>query len=184
VIGPSHKFWFKGVAVCDYDEWQTPLGSIKLGKEPAQDVDFVVNNDAFDEEHCIEVQLPFLRTVLKNFTLYPFITGEISDYASLAKNIAKYIDDKTLLVVSSDLSHYQPYEKAQLLDEVTTGEIGMLKGIINHEQACGADGINVLMHLAREYDWKPVLLDQRNSGDTAGEKDEVVGYTAFSFVKY
>ena len=184
VIGPAHQLWFKGIAVCDYEQWQTPLGNIKIDGELPGDINFEINNLAFEHEHSVEVQLPFLQSVLKNFTLKPFITGELNDYASTAENIKKYLDKHTLLVISSDLSHYHNYEKAQLLDEETVNEINLLKGIINHEQACGADGINILMHLARELGWKPVLLDKRNSGDTAGDKDRVVGYCAIAFVKY
>jgi hypothetical protein len=184
VIGPSHRFWFRGVAVCDHPEWETPLGKIKIAPELAEDINFEVNDQAFNDEHSVEVQLPFLQTVLPDFTLYPFITGEVTEHAVVAENIKKYIDENTLLVISSDLSHYHPYEKAEILDEQTAGEIISLKGIISHDQACGADGINILMHLAREMDWKPVLLDARNSGDTAGDKSSVVGYSAISFVKY
>ena len=184
VLGLSHQTWFQGVAVCDDEIWETPLGNIPISAELAKDQAFDLNNEAFAKEHSVEVQLPFLQTVLSNFTLYPLVTGEVTNHSEIAGSIKKYIDDDTLLVVSSDLSHYHPYKRAQSIDEQTSDEIISLKGIINHEQACGADGVNILMHLAREFGWKPILLDQRNSGDTAGSKDEVVGYASICFVKF
>jgi AmmeMemoRadiSam system protein B len=132
-------------------------------------------------EHSLEVQLPFLQTVLDDFTLLPLAVG-----MATPEEVAEVLDavwggPETLIVVSSDLSHYLPYAAAQATDRATVDNILHLRLLDNHEQACGATPINGLLLAARRHGLTPHLLDLRNSGDTAGSRDGVVGYAAIAF---
>jgi len=132
-------------------------------------------------EHSLEVQLPFLQRTLKEFTLVPVIFGD-TDPKAAAKALAGLIDSKTLLVASSDLSHFQPYQTARKLDtSCVEAIVGLDVDRMQREDACGKLPILTLMHVARQSGWKAKLLDYRNSGDTAGDKSHVVGYAAVAF---
>ena len=132
-------------------------------------------------EHSVEVQVPFLQKVLKNFKLLPIVIGE-ADPAQVANGLAGRIDDKTIVVASSDLSHYHTYQAAKGLDDRCVKAIcDMDIDAMATQEACGKLPILALLHLARQKGWKAQLLDYRNSGDVTGEKDRVVGYTAVAF---
>lgn len=185
MIGPSHFAGFFGTAESDSDKWQTPLGMVKAGslKHKIKDLGMInVIPEAHMPEHNLEVQIPFLQMVLEAFTIYPLLTGDIRP-AALAEEIVKALDEKTLIIISSDLSHYFPYEKAVKLDTVTNNAIKALdiETMKAKGDACGKTGILVLLHIAKKMKWKCKLLNYRNSGDTAGPKSEVVGYSAFAF---
>lgn len=185
LIGPSHFAGFFGAAESGASEWQTPLGIVKAGslKKEVKDIGMInLIPEAHASEHCLEVQLPFLQTVLKDFTIYPLLTGDIRP-AALADEIEKALDKETMIIISSDLSHYFPYDKAVKLDSVCNKAIPELdiETMKSRGDACGKTGILVLMHLALKKKWKGKLLDYRNSGDTAGQKDQVVGYGAYAF---
>lgn len=186
LIGPSHFAGFFGVAEAGAEKWQTPLGLVSAGslKEEIKDIGLInVIPQAHEAEHNLEVQLPFLQIVMKNdFTIFPLLTGDVRP-AALADEIMKAIDEHTLIIISSDLSHYFPYEKAVELDTVTNNAIKTqdIKTLDSQGDACGKTGILVLMHIAKKKKWLVKLLDYRNSGDTAGPKDQVVGYSAFAF---
>jgi AmmeMemoRadiSam system protein B len=129
------------------------------------------------------VQLPFLQTVLEDFRIVPFAVGEAS-----AAEVAVVIEHlwggpETLIVVSSDLSHYHPYAAARQIDRGTAAAILALDSSLDHEQACGATPFNGFALCARRRHLKPELIDLRNSGDTAGDKSRVVGYAAFAFTE-
>ena len=129
------------------------------------------------------MQLPFLQQVLADFSLVPFAVG----YAT-PDEVAEVLDllwggPETLIVISSDLSHYHPYADAQHRDHQTTDDIAHLRLLVDHEQACGATPINGLLEVAQRRGLKPHLLDLRNSGDTAGDKSRVVGYASFAFME-
>jgi len=186
IIGPSHYAAFFGAAESGADAWQTPLGIVKSGSIRRM----IGKTDLFQDipqvhapEHCLEVQLPFLQTVMKkDFTIFPFLTGEVSP-SVLAETLVKMINDETLVIASSDLSHYNPYEKAIRIDSICNKAVPALdiKTMEESGDACGKTAILTLMHIAKKKKWKGKLLDYRNSGDTAGPKDAVVGYGCYAF---
>jgi len=140
-----------------------------------------VSDVAHAHEHALEVQLPFLQTVLRSFSLVPFAVGHVS-----TEDVAEVMDalwggPETLVVVSSDLSHYRSYAEAKRIDRATTDAILAMSPILDHEQACGATPINGLLQCAKRRGLSPTLLDLRNSGDTAGDRGRVVGYASFAF---
>jgi len=183
-LGPSHYGAFPGAAEDDATEWQTPLGTVKTDQLSKLTKPNLINcyPQAHAPEHCLEVQLPFLQMTLgEDFTFYPLLSGAVRP-TLLADVIEPAIDDETLLVVSSDLSHYHKYEDAIKIDWVANEAIPALdlkKGELI--DACGSVGILTAMHIAKSKRWKSVLLDYRNSGDTAGPKSGVVGYGAYAF---
>ncbi|MBN2016476.1 AmmeMemoRadiSam system protein B [Candidatus Dojkabacteria bacterium] len=186
IIGTSHRMMFQGVALSNFDLWQTPLGSIPsstLYKELNDGSTFKLLNEAHAFEHSIEVQLPFLQTILCDFEITPLNTGRITSHKEIALALNNYIKEDTLLVVSSDFSHYLSYKEAKKCDEKTIKKILALESTINQEEACGAAGIMILIELAKLNHWKPKLLDYRTSGDTSGEKTKVVGYASIIFHK-
>jgi AmmeMemoRadiSam system protein B len=188
LIGPSHHAVFNGVSIADVDSFETPLGTIplnaaivkKLRENPL--VRSVPNADI--PEHSIEVQLPFLQTVLGKFTIVPILTGRV-DLPSVADMILPFINATTLVVASSDFSHFQSNAKTRQLDDASVKTIlsGDETGFI---EACGEQPIRVVMHLAKKLSLSPVLLDARTSYDTApqyGDPDRVVGYVSIVYVK-
>ena len=207
VMGPSHYAWFKGACVPNAEAYRTPLGLVPISpkaKALASVAPFVlepqclVQRPAWSQqgpkpapepgqdtpetwEHSVEVQVPFLQKVLKDFKLLPVVVGE-ADPEQIAKALAGVLDDKTVVVASSDLSHYHPYSAAKELDNrcvkaICDVDVDQMKT----QEACGKTPVLVLMHLARLKGWKAQLLDYRNSGDATGDKDRVVGYTAVAF---
>ena len=141
-----------------------------------------IDEEAHLPEHSIEVQLPFLQKVLPELHVVAILTGVIKSTQELAAAVGKELRENDLLIISSDLSHYHAYSDAQKIDSATISQILSLDDNIDHEQACGSDGINMLLDIAKINDWKPKLLDYRNSGDTSGDKNQVVGYAAVEFL--
>ncbi|MFH1126050.1 MAG: AmmeMemoRadiSam system protein B [Candidatus Altiarchaeota archaeon] len=185
ILGPSHHVLLSGAAFDNVTHFKTPLGLIPISlkaEELAKEKIFTVNHEAHSQEHSIEVQLPFLQEVLKgNFTIIPIVTGDV-DPQELASVLLKYIDDDTLVIASSDLSHYYPYDTAVALDSNCVKSIPNLdfSGMSKCE-ACGEIPILTLMWIAKKSGWGGVELNYRNSGDTAGTKDRVVGYMSAAF---
>jgi AmmeMemoRadiSam system protein B len=187
LLGPTHRVAVGGLALPGVDAFDTPLGRVMLDKVLAQSIvrlpQVSINDSAHAQEHSLEVQLPFLQSVLSDFSLLPLAVGMAS-----AEEVAEVLNilwgnDETLIIISSDLSHFLRYENAQQMDKKTTEDILNLHQTIDHDQACGGTPINGLIIAARQHHLKPHLLDLRNSGDTAGSKDQVVGYAAFSFTE-
>ena len=185
LLGPTHRVYVRGMALPDADRFATPLGEIALDREGMQslaDLPQVTKNSAAHQlEHSLEVQLPFLQQVLGDFLLLPLAVGEAS-----ASEVAQVLErvwggDETLIVVSSDLSHFLPDAMARRIDRTTADAILALNPHLNHEQACGATPINGLLLAARQHGLHAVVLDLRNSSDTAGDAERVVGYAAFAF---
>ncbi|MHC1678998.1 MAG: AmmeMemoRadiSam system protein B [Candidatus Cryosericum sp.] len=184
ILAPSHHVWFKGAALPEADVFGTPLGDIKvsdaaglLTKRPS----VFTSGQAHALEHAVEVQLPFLQVVLRDFSIIPLVLGEV-DTAALAQELLALNLSHMLVVASSDLSHYDPYDMAVEHDRTTIGHI--LKGEgdkLGGEDACGFMPIRTVLAMARVSGWKPQLLDYRNSGDTAGDKSAVVGYASIGF---
>jgi hypothetical protein len=185
LLGPTHRVPIRGLALPCAREFATPLGTLSVDQDAAAlalTLPQVQRSDVPHAlEHSLEVQLPFLQTLIDDFSIVPFAVGDATP-----DEVAQVIDllwggAETLVVVSSDLSHYHHYGQAQRLDEQTAERIAQLKPGLNHEQACGATPINGLLLSAQRHSLHPALLDLRNSGDTAGDKARVVGYAAFMF---
>lgn len=185
LLGPAHRVAVHGLAVPGVDRFATPLGLVELDTAAialARRLSHVVvSDDAHALEHSLEVHLPFLQTVLDEFRLIPFAVGHAEPAHVAAVLDALWGGPETLIVVSSDLSHYLNYREAQTTDRTTCEAILALRTDIDHEQACGATPVAGLALTARRKRLKPVLIDVRNSGDTAGDKGRVVGYGAFAF---
>lgn len=185
LLGPTHRVAVRGLALPDCEAFDTPLGQVKLDVDAMRSVaklpQVVTSKAAHAQEHSLEVQLPFLQGVLSEFVLLPLAVGMASDDEVAEVLEAVWGGEETLIVISSDLSHYHPYSSAQSIDRQTSELILQLHRLSSHEQACGATPINGLLLAARKYRLIPHLLDLRNSGDTAGSHDRVVGYAAFAF---
>jgi len=184
LIGPSHFVPFSGLAVPRTTAFETPLGTVPIDDEARRRVlgiPHVVSTDTpHAREHSLEVQLPFLQLVLGEFRVLPIAAGDAPAQEVAAALEAVWGDENTLIVASSDLSHYLEYAAARRLDAATARAILDYSTRLGGEQACGCVGINGLMHAARQHKLKVQLLDLRNSGDTAGERTSVVGYGAFA----
>lgn len=185
LLGPVHRVPVRGLALPDVDRFETPLGQIAVDAEAVATLQtlpqVVVSKVVHAEEHSLEVQLPFLQSVLDDFTLLPLAVGDTT-----AEEVAEVLEavwggEETLLVVSSDLSHYLPYDEARVFDAQTARQIVELDSSLSHRQACGGTPVNGLLLAARHHDLKAELLDLRNSGDTAGDKHRVVGYASVAF---
>lgn len=185
LLGPTHRVAVRGLALPSVRAFATPLGAVEIDRQAAAlalSLPQVVEHDgAHAFEHSLEVQLPFLQVALENFRIVPFAVGDAT-----ADEVADVLErlwggPETLIVVSSDLSHYHRYAEARAIDRATAETILALGPAIDHEQACGATPVNGLMLVARRRGLAPELLDLRNSGDTAGDRSRVVGYAAFAF---
>jgi len=185
LLGPAHRVAVRGLAAPEADAFETPLGQIALDGASLASLDElpqVIRDDrAHDYEHSLEVQLPFLQVLLGSFILVPLVVGDASADAVAQVLELLWGGEETLIVISSDLSHYLPYEQAQALDRATAQRILALDGQLTPHEACGATAINGALLAARRHGLAPRLLDLRNSGDTAGDRDRVVGYGAMAF---
>jgi len=186
LLGPSHRVPFHGLATSSADAFRTPLGDIPLDRAVinalAELPQVECLNTAHTEEHSLEVQLPFLQETIDNFRLVPLVVGNASP-AEVA-GVLEYLwgGEETLIVISSDLSHYHDYATAQRLDRDTSVAIEHLQAETLHsENACGYVPVSGLLYLAREHNLHARTVDLRNSGDTAGPRDKVVGYGAYVF---
>ncbi len=186
LLGPAHRVHVRGLALPDADAFATPLGNVSLDRTGMQSLaglpQVTTSAAAHQLEHSLEVQLPFLQQVLgDDFQLLPLAVGEATA-AEVAEVLEKlWGGDETLIVISSDLSHFLPDALARKVDGGTVDAILALNPHLNHEQACGATPINGLMRAAHAHGLHPVALDVRNSSDTAGDPARVVGYAAFAF---
>lgn len=187
LLGPAHRVAFRGLALPGVEAFATPLGNIPLDTKAAEAIAHLpqvnVNSQAHAQEHSLEVQLPFLQSVLGDFSLLPLAVG-----MATADEVTEVLEllwggSETLIVISSDLSHYLPYDKAKSSDNASVQTILKLGHGLTHEQACGATPINGLILAARKHHLAPHLVDLRNSGDTAGPRDGVVGYASLAFTE-
>jgi AmmeMemoRadiSam system protein B/AmmeMemoRadiSam system protein A len=185
LLGPCHRVPVRGLALPEAAAFATPLGQVPIDQEAVKSLaglpQVVVSRAVHAEEHALEVQLPFLQRVLGEFSLVPLAVG-----AATPEQVAEVIDRlwggaETLIVISSDLSHYHPYAEACAIDRGTAEAILDYSTEIDHEQACGATPIAGMLLAAKRHRLKVELLDLRNSGDTAGGRGRVVGYAAFAF---
>ncbi len=185
VLGPCHRVAVRGLALPGVTAFDTPLGRVPIDLEAVARLadlpQVIVHRETHAREHSIEVQLPFLQALLGEFTLVPLVVGQAS-----AAEVAEVMDrlwggPETLFVISSDLSHYLGYEAARSVDRATVGAMLAGRTDIDHHAACGATPVVGLLEAARSRGLVPELLDLRNSGDTAGDRDRVVGYAAIAF---
>ena len=184
LIGPSHRVYLRGMAVPEDELFQTPLGRVPVDRELkvcALGQEQVIESDRpHVTEHSLEVQLPFLQVMLDDFTLLPIAVGSASPPAVAAVLAELWGDEQTLVLISSDLSHYLTYEQARAVDAETSAIILRNEPTLTGEQACGCVGINGLAYLARQRNARIMEIARCNSGDTAGDRRRVVGYGAFA----
>jgi MEMO1 family protein len=199
ILGLSHRVAFEGLAGCSFDSWQTPLRDIRTESDTStyrflsgDGMQYTIHDEAHEIEHSIEVQLPFLQMVSQNdFEILPILTGSNVDIEKSVEFVSELLDQETLLIVSSDLSHYLPYPVAVEKDTRTIEKILNRETLTDRESACGVDGINIVSEVAKLKSWKVRKLNYRNSGDLsslklqqagiAGDKDQVVGYASIVF---
>ncbi len=185
LLGPSHFVPFHGLALPGHESFGTPLGTVKLQGDGARTSlrlpQVRIIPEAHVREHSLEVELPFLQVLLGSFEIVPLVVGDAEP-----DEVAEVLDrlwggPETLIVVSSDLSHYLPADVARQADRETADAILALGGPLASRQACGAAPINGLLMAARARNLTAELLDLRSSADTAGDPSRVVGYGAFAF---
>ncbi len=183
LLGPAHRIHLEGIACSGVEAFSTPLGWIKVDEAAEEMIkDFPpvwVCKEAHQFEHSVEVQLPFIQRVFPNAQCVPLVVGDTSpaDIAHVLETL--WGGDETLILISSDLSHFLPYTAACQKDRLTSEAILNLNETISPDQACGCMPLNGLLHLAKKKALQPKVLDLRNSGDTAGDKNRVVGYGSF-----
>jgi AmmeMemoRadiSam system protein B len=185
LLGPSHRVPFRGLALSSADAWATPLGEVTVDDATSVALSpfpFVrVLDVAHADEHSLEVQLPFLQTVLEEFSVIPVVVGDASVDDVAAVIDALWSGPDTLVVVSTDLSHYHRYADAIRIDARTARAIAELRSDhIAAEAACGAVPLQGLLRTAADRHLAIEQLDLRNSGDTGGDRERVVGYAAFA----
>ena len=187
LLGPAHRVPVRGLALPGAGAFDTPLGRIPIDAEGSARIrgleQVVESREAHALEHSLEVQLPFLQRVLGEFSLLPLVVGEAS-----AEEVAEVLEQvwggaETVIIISSDLSHYLPYEDARKIDGVTAKAILGFDTGITHQQACGATPVTGALIAAKQHGLTPQLLDLRNSGDTADGRNQVVGYASFAFTQ-
>ena len=184
LLGPVHRVPVRGLALPGADWFETPLGRIPVDAAAARSLaglaQVVTNPAAHALEHSLEVQLPFLQKVLGEFSLVPLAVGDAS-VAEVAEVIERlWGGEETVFVLSTDLSHYHSYEEARRIDGATLARIASLASDLDHEQACGATPLNGLLKVARGKGLSVSQLAACNSGDTAGDRGRVVGYSSFA----
>lgn len=183
LLGPAHRVYLEGMAVPSVDAFATPLGQIPLDRRAIDRIaglpGIVVSDEAHRQEHSLEVQLPFLQSVLDDFLLVPVVVGHCPPPLVAAVIDALWSMPGTLLVASTDLSHFHSYADANRLDSLTCERILARDSTLKGEDACGAAVLNGLMCSKTMQGLELTLLDRCNSGDTAGTRDRVVGYGAF-----
>jgi len=183
LLGPTHRVAVKGLAIPSSGAFATPLGTVRIDASAlaaVRDLPQVVLSDAAHAmEHSLEVQLPFLQNVLGDFALAPFAVG-MASVAEVAEVLERlWGGAETLIVISTDLSHYHAYEQARAIDRATIMRIASFATDIDHEEACGATPLNGFLQFSKQKGLSLKLLAACNSGDTAGGKGQVVGYSAF-----
>ena len=187
VIGPSHRVYLKGTSVADYDSYNTPLGALQVDRELVSELksrfglQFVP--DAH-HEHSTEVQMPFVKTYDSDASVVELVYGD-EDPARLAEVIDYLLEDPdTVVVISTDLSHYYDIEKANMLDNICLDAVQKLDREELHQgcEACGMIGVEAMLIVAKRRGLKPLLLDYRTSADASGDKSQVVGYMSAAFL--
>ena len=187
LLGTCHTPGVNGLATTSAEEFLTPLGRVPVDRAAVEESlrfsQVHLDDEAHDRDHALEVQLPFLQVVLGSFAIVPFLVGR-ADAETVDEILEPLWDgDRTLIVVSSDLSHQHPYEEARRLDQATAEAIEQLHGeTLGPRSACGRNAIVGLLHTARKHGLNCRTVDLRSSGDTAGPRQRVVGYGSWVFL--
>jgi AmmeMemoRadiSam system protein B len=186
LLGPSHRVGFQGMALSSAEAFATPLGEVAIDHGHDESLLALPGVSVMDEahrmEHSLEVHLPFLQVVLDSFRLIPIVVGDAPAAQVASVLEALWGGDETLIVISSDLSHYNEYAVAQHMDHATSVAIEELRyEDLDYEDACGRNPISGLLYYSRTHGLHGQAIDVRNSGDTAGPRDQVVGYGAYVF---
>jgi len=185
LLGPTHRVGIRGMALPAATHFATPLGTVEIDREACALIADLPQVQVTDlphaQEHSLEVQLPFLQTLLPRFRLLPLAVGSAS-----AEAVAEVLErlwggNETRIVISSDLSHFLPYAMAREIDGATAARVLAFDPAISHEEACGATPLNGMLLAARRHGLEGKLIDLCNSGDTAGDRHRVVGYGGFAF---
>ena len=199
LIGRSHHGYFKGGIIDNREGWETPLGMVKIEKNIFTKLykkkNFFVDRNLIDCEHCIEVEIPFLQCVLKNFEIFPILVGDSSkeNIEKIANDIYEVLkgDKNWIIVVSTDLSHYYPYDIAKqkdllLLETLKTKNLNLLYKYLENRkiEMCGDAAVLILLKISEKFlNFEVKILNYANSGDTGGDKSKVVGYGAVAIIK-
>jgi AmmeMemoRadiSam system protein B len=186
LLGPAHWVAVRGLAGSSAEMFVTPLGAVPVDRAAMTTALTLPQVDICDDaqipEHSVEVQLPFLQVVLETFAVVPLLIGEATPTAVGEVLELLWGEAETLIVISSDLSHYYDYETAQRLDRATSRAIEALRPAdIGIEQACGRCAIQGLLQVVPRHGLRAETIALRNSGDTAGPTESVVGYGAYAF---
>ncbi|MFP4118153.1 MAG: AmmeMemoRadiSam system protein B [Candidatus Woesearchaeota archaeon] len=179
VLGPNHTVYTNRAIIDDNDAWRSPFGEVKISHDGIPE-DLVRDSTPHIKEHSIEVQIPFLQHFISDFSLIPVIVGDLDEdmvtrYTEVINNL---LDDRTLLVISTDLSHFHTKEKAEMIDKHTIENIIRGKGTLD---ACGKNPLRIAIELCKKNNWKIELLDYSTSADFTGDESAVVGYASFRF---
>jgi len=185
ILGPSHHVELEGIAMSSYDAWRTPLGNIQVAETDLEDGEvFQINDEALANEHSVEVQVPFLQVLFPDIEIIPLAVGTMDEAsrATAAEKISALLDGETLLVISSDLSHYLEAAECEALDQDSIAKIliGEAEQVAEIE-ACGIEPIMIVNQIATDQEWSRQELAYANSGDVTGDDTSVVGYTAIAY---
>ncbi len=187
LLGPSHRVHISGLALSGADIFRTPLGDVPLDQIAIAALampEVSIVDTSHKLEHSLEVHLPFLQTAISSFSLVPLVVGDAQPQAVARVLDALWGGPETLIVISSDLSHYLSYDDARISDKATCAAIEKFQPYsIDHQHACGATPIGGLLIAAKRRGMQVATLDLRNSGDTAGDKSHVVGYGSWLFLE-
>lgn len=184
LLGPSHLALFDGAAQDTSDHWETPLGNIKIKLLP-EESPIISSSEPHIQEHCLEVQLPFLQVIFKEFTITPIVISENCDFSKLATVLKPHLSKETILVISSDLSHYYSQHMAKKIDRATIEQIQKLnnKELVERKyEACGKTAILTAIELAKSLNWRPELLHYETSAAASSDTSRVVGYASMVFL--
>jgi len=188
LLGSAHRASIKGFVLPAWQGFSTPLGVVPVAAEATQLLrqfpDATIDNHPHAQEHSVEVQLPFLQTLFDDFSIIPLLINSES-----AEHVADLFEllwggPETLFVISSDLSHFLSYDDSRALDRTTVHQMLDLRPGLSSHQACNASALNGLLIASARHALAPYLLDLRNSGDTAGDRERVVGYASLAFVDF
>ncbi len=186
LLGPNHRMPVRGIALSPAEAWETPFGPLPVDRTArdslARQPGFAVTPMPFVNEHSLEVHLPFIHRVLGKVEILPMLVGETTTEQASRTLDALWGGPETAIIISSDLSHYHDYETCRTKDEETASGIERLQqDICVGDRACGFHSIKGLIDQAQRRDLRVTALDVRNSGDTHGPRDRVVGYGSFAF---
>lgn len=183
LIGPSHHFSFNTLVLDNNNHWETPFGKVEHSIPKIKDREIIIDSQPHIQEHCLEVEIPFLQYLFKDFSISCLLTGYGIDIKKTTKCLLETFSGSTF-IISSDLSHYLPHSLAEKTDKKTIEKILDLEEeyFLNEENvACGAIGIAILLEMAKTKKWKGELIKYDTSATASHDKSAVVGYASIAF---